>query len=80
MEPTAYLISTARGRIVNEPELIRVLQTETIAAPLSTSLERTAGNLLPPVPMELRKLDNVILAPHDGGRDLEPTSAAVGAG
>src|SRR5215467_14650443 len=31
MKPTAYLINTARGRIVDEPELIRALQEKRIA-------------------------------------------------
>jgi glyoxylate reductase len=31
MKPSAYLINTARGRIVDEPELIRALRNRTIA-------------------------------------------------
>src|SRR5262245_51877747 len=31
MKPTAYVINTARGRIVDEPELTRALQNGTIA-------------------------------------------------
>jgi len=36
MKPTAYLINTARGRVVDEPELVRALQNGTIGGAHST--------------------------------------------
>jgi glyoxylate reductase len=73
MKPEAYLINTARGRIVDEPELIRALQEKRIAgAALDVYWNEPYWNDPPftpdpSVPEELCKLDNVILAPHNGG-------------
>ena len=68
MKPTAYLINTARGRIVDEAELIRVLREGKIAgAALDVYWNEPPLTYDPHVPDELRMLDNVILAPHNGG-------------
>ena len=68
MKPTAYLINTARGRIVDEPELIRALQNGTIAgAALDVYWSEPPVTYDPHVPLQLRRLDNVILNPHNGG-------------
>jgi lactate dehydrogenase-like 2-hydroxyacid dehydrogenase len=68
MKPEAYLINTARGRIVDEPELIRALQEKRIAgAALDVYWNEPPVTQDPMVPEELCKLDNVILAPHNGG-------------
>jgi lactate dehydrogenase-like 2-hydroxyacid dehydrogenase len=72
MKPQAYLINTARGRLVDEPELIRALQEKRIAgAALDVYWNEPYWNEPsvegdPWVPEELCKLDNVILAPHNG--------------
>lgn len=62
MKPTAYLINTARGPIVDEDALLATLQAGKIAgAGLDTySIE--------PLPLDspLRKLDNVVITPHLG--------------
>jgi phosphoglycerate dehydrogenase-like enzyme len=62
MKPTAYLINTARGPIVDEAALLEVLQAGNIAgAGLDTySVE--------PLPLDspLRTLDNVVITPHLG--------------
>jgi glyoxylate reductase len=68
MKPTAHLINTARGRIVDEPALIRALQDGAIAgAALDVYWNEPPVTYDPQVPVELRKLDNVILNPHNGG-------------
>ena len=68
MRPTAYFINTARGRIVDEPEMIRVLQNGTIAgAALDVYWNEPPETHDPHVPDALCKMDNVILAPHNGG-------------
>jgi len=68
MKPTAFLINTARGRIVDEPRLIEALQARGIAgAALDVYWNEPPVVYDPFVPDELRKLDNVILAPHNGG-------------
>ena len=60
MKPTAYLINTARGPIVDQKALTRVLQERRIAGAGLDVLEQE-----PPDPNDpILKLDNVILAPH----------------
>jgi len=61
MKPTAYFINTARGYIVNEPDLIEALQSGKIAgAGLDVTLNEPleAGN-------PLAMMDNVIITPHN---------------
>jgi len=68
MKPTSFLINTARGRIVDQPELIDALRERRIAgAGLDVFWDEPPHVDEPFVPEELRKLDNVILAPHNGG-------------
>jgi D-3-phosphoglycerate dehydrogenase len=60
MKPTAYLINTARGPIVDQKALTKVLQERRIAGAGLDVLEQE-----PPDPNDpILKLDNVILAPH----------------
>ncbi|MDB5621202.1 D-2-hydroxyacid dehydrogenase family protein [Tardiphaga sp.] len=62
MKPTAYLINTARGPIVDEAALLETLQQRKIAgAALDTYSQE-------PLPLDspLRKLDNVVITPHLG--------------
>ncbi|HLW46325.1 MAG TPA: NAD(P)-dependent oxidoreductase [bacterium] len=68
MKPTAYFINTARGRIVDEPALVRALQNHTIAgAGLDVFWHEPPGSPeMAPSP-EFFKMDSVILAPHNGG-------------
>jgi glyoxylate reductase len=72
MKPTAYLINTARGRIVDEKALIVALRERVIAA---AGLDVFWGE--PPVTYEpdvdpaLFELDNVLLTPHLGGQTEE---------
>jgi phosphoglycerate dehydrogenase-like enzyme len=60
MKPTAYLINTARGGIVNEAALLAVLKERKIAGAALDCHE------IEPVPddCEMAGLDNVIMAPH----------------
>jgi len=61
MRPTAVLINTARGPIVDELALVTALQAGTIAGAALDVFE------VEPLPAEspLRKMDNVLLAPHN---------------
>ncbi len=60
MKPTAYLINTARGPIVDQKALTKVLSENRIAGAGLDVLEHE-----PPDPEDpILKLDNVILAPH----------------
>ena len=62
MKPTAYLVNTARGAIVDEPALVRILQEKAIAG---AALDVYVQEPLPPN-HPLLSLDNVVLAPHLG--------------
>lgn len=76
MKSTAYLINTARGRIVDEPELICALKTGAIAgAALDVYWNEPPVIYDPQVPLELRQLENVILNPHNGGATWEVRGA-----
>lgn len=70
MKPTAYLVNTARGDIVDEPALIAALRERRIAgAGLDVFAEE------PKVPAELVSLENVTLLPHIGSATLETRTA-----
>ena len=67
MKPSAYFINTARGRIVDEPALIKALQQGAIAGAGLDVFWHEPPVSDPWVPPEFYKLDNVVLAPHNGG-------------
>jgi phosphoglycerate dehydrogenase-like enzyme len=62
MKPTAYLINTARGPIVDEAALVQALQARSIAG---AGLDVFDAEPLPP-DHPLKSLDNTILVPHIG--------------
>ena len=61
MKPTAILINTARGAVVDEPALVQALKEGQIAA---AGLDVFEQNDVPSP--ELFALDNVTLTPHIG--------------
>ncbi len=61
MKPTAYLINTSRGPVVDEQALVRALQERQIAGAALDVFEKEP---LPP-DSSLRALDNCLLAPHN---------------
>ncbi len=65
MKPSAYLVNTARGEVVNEPDLFAALTAKTIAAAGLDVFEHE-----PLVGSPLQTLDNVILTAHTAGVDL----------
>jgi glyoxylate reductase len=68
MKPTAYFINPGRGRLVDEPAMIEALQTGVIAgAGLDVYWNEPPVTHDASVPLALRKLDNVVLTPHNGG-------------
>ena len=73
MKPTAFLINTARGAIINEGELIRCMRENVIAgAGLDTQEVEP-----PPQNSELWGLENVFLTPHIGWRRIETRQRLV---
>jgi phosphoglycerate dehydrogenase-like enzyme len=62
MKPTAYLVNTARGPIVDEAALVAVLRARRIAG---AALDVFDEEPLPPT-HALLALDNVVLTPHLG--------------
>jgi len=62
MAPTAYLINTSRGPIVDEDALLRALQEKKIAG---AAIDVYSVEPLP-ADHPIRKLDNVLLTPHLG--------------
>jgi glyoxylate reductase len=66
MKPTAILINTARGPIVDEKALVRALQSKTIAAAGLDVFENE-----PAVEPELLSMENVVLLPHIASASLK---------
>lgn len=67
MKPTAYLINTCRGPVIDEAALITALQNNTIAGAGLDVFDQEP----PPADNPLFKLDNVILTPHLAGPTFE---------
>lgn len=66
MKPTAHLINTSRGPVIDETALIAALATRTIAGAGLDVYEHE-----PTVPPALRSLPNVVLLPHVGSATLD---------
>jgi phosphoglycerate dehydrogenase-like enzyme len=62
MKPTAYLINTSRGPIIDEAAMLAALRDETIAGAGLDVFD------VEPLPLDhpLRKMDNVVITPHLG--------------
>jgi len=66
LPPQAILVNTARGEIVDEEELVRLLETRAIAGAGLDVFEHE-----PTIDPRLRTLDNVVLLPHMGSATIE---------
>jgi phosphoglycerate dehydrogenase-like enzyme len=62
MKPTAYLVNTSRGPIVEEKALVEALQKKTIAGAALDVFDQE------PLPLDhpLRRLENTVITPHVG--------------
>ena len=73
MKPTAFIINTSRGALIDEAALIEVLEAHTIAgAGLDVQESEPPAENSP-----LYTLDNVILTPHMGWKGLETRQRLV---
>ena len=69
MKPTAYLINTSRGVIIDEDALADVLEEGVIAG---AGLDVYGGHLdPPPAGSKILSLPNVVFSPHIGGATAE---------
>ena len=73
MKPTAILINTARGSVVNETALVEALQSGMIAG---AGLDVFVNEPLP-LDHPLRSIENVVLSPHTGSMIPEATLAGL---
>ncbi len=73
MKPTAILINTARGSVVDEQTLVEALQNGTIAG---AGLDVFVTEPLPP-DHPLRSMENVVLSPHAAAMIPEATLAGL---
>ena len=65
LKPTAYLINTARGAIIDERALVRALQTRRLAGAGLDVFEHE-----PQIESELFTFENVVLIPHLGSATI----------
>jgi len=72
MKPTAFLVNSARGDVIDPAALIEALNSGTIAG---AGLDVFEGE--PAVPDELKAMENVVLLPHLGSATVE-TRVAMG--
>jgi len=66
MKPTAYLINTSRGPVINEKALVKVLKKKQIAGAGLDVFENE-----PKLASGLNKLNNVVLTPHIASASVE---------
>lgn len=70
MKPSAYLINTARGPLVDEKALLKALENKSIAGAALDVYE-----FEPQITAGLEKLDQAILTPHIGNATVETRDA-----
>ncbi|KAA3619866.1 MAG: D-glycerate dehydrogenase [Calditrichaeota bacterium] len=66
MKPSAYLINTSRGKVVDEKALVQSLKNKTIAGAGLDVFEDE-----PTINQDLIKMNNVVVAPHIGSATIE---------
>jgi glyoxylate reductase len=66
MKPTAFIINTARGAIIDEKALMRALKAKKIAGAGLDVFEHE-----PKLPPALKAMKNVVLTPHLGSAVME---------
>jgi glyoxylate reductase len=72
MKPTAYLINTARGAVVDEAALVHALREKRIAGAALDVFENE-----PQLAAGLAELDNVVVTPHIGSATTETRTRMI---
>ena len=74
MKPSAFLINTGRGDLVNEPDLLEALSQGAIAG---AALDVFEAEPYQPqdAAKDLRSLDNILMTPHVGSNTAESNAA-----
>ena len=66
MKPTAFLINTARGALVDEPALIKALREKKLAGAALDVISREPPPAEHPIIRATKELDNLLVTPHCG--------------
>jgi glyoxylate reductase len=66
MKPTAFIVNTARGAVIDEKALVRALKAKKIAGAGLDVFEHE-----PKLPPALKAMTNVVLTPHLGSAVME---------
>lgn len=64
MKPSAFLINTARGALIDEAALIAALQTNQIAGAALDVISKEPPSADHPIILAAKELDNLIVTPH----------------
>ena len=64
MKPSAFLINTARGALIDEPALTAALRTKSIAGAALDVITQEPPTAAHPIIVAARELDNLIVTPH----------------
>lgn len=67
MKPTAIVINTARGTLIDEAAMIEALKKRRIFGVGTDVYEKGDGN----IPEELLSLDNIVMTPHTGTQTVD---------
>ncbi len=69
MQPTAYIVNTARGDIIDEDALVRLLQDEKLAGAALDVFEHEPA--IKPALLDLAAKGKIVLLPHMGSATIE---------
>jgi glycerate dehydrogenase len=64
MKPSAFLINTARGALIDEPALIEALRTRSLAGAVLDVVTQEPPPASHPIIVAAKELDNLVVTPH----------------
>lgn len=71
LKPTAFIVNTARGGVINENDLLKSLQDKKIGGYATDVLFGEPNTASHPLVQYARNNENVIITPHIGGNTFE---------